>query len=177
MRILISAGNSPLARKLGVALAHNHSVRLFDRSASQPAPDGLEFVSGDPCDPDDVGKALAGVQAILHLAPYLPGRESEADAVSTLDDATRGTFVLANAARQAGVERIILASTLDLFDRLPGYYQVNEVWRPRPTPEISQLAPWLAELSLRENSRRGPFNSICLRFGKIVDDSFANSNP
>jgi nucleoside-diphosphate-sugar epimerase len=124
-----------------------------------------------------VSSALNGIQAIIHLAPYLPVHTVEVEAVVALDDATRGTFVLANAARQVGVERIILLSTLDLFDRLPAHYQVNEVWRPRPKPEISHLSPWMAELSLRENTRRGPFQSICLRLGEVVDDRFANTNP
>ncbi len=96
--------------------------------------------------------------------------------VAALDDATRGSFVLANAARQAGVERFILASTLDIFDRFPSHWQINEVWRPRPTPDISQLSPWLGELSVRENTRLGPFQSICLRFGEIVDDAHASNN-
>src|SRR3954454_5361779 len=108
MRIFISGGNSTLARQIRMALSPSHAIRLFDRVSSLPTPSSLEFVSGDPCDPASVAKALDGVQTILHLAPYLPGRAGEQDAVSALDDATRGTFVLANAARQVGVARIIL---------------------------------------------------------------------
>jgi nucleoside-diphosphate-sugar epimerase len=121
--------------------------------------------------------AVSGVQAVLHLAPYLQGRSVNAAPVTALDDATRGTFVLANAAREAGVERIIVASTLDLFSRFPAHYQINEVWRPRPTTDLDQLCPWLAELSLRENTRRGPFHGLCLRLGEVVDNAHAATHP
>ncbi|MCC6456547.1 MAG: NAD(P)-dependent oxidoreductase [Caldilineaceae bacterium] len=177
MHLLITGGDSALARRLATALAPDLSIRLFDRAFTSSPASEVETVTGDPCDPADVARALEGIDAILHLAPYLPGRDREADDITALDEATRGTFVLVNAAREAGVARILLASTLDLFDRLPAHYDVNEVWRPRPTPEIAQLCPWLAELSLRENARRGQLQAICLRLGQIIDDAHAASHP
>ena len=177
MRLLITGGDSDLARQLAGLLTPEHAVRLFDRSFNKPAPDGIEHATGDPCEPEAVNAALGNIDAVLHLAPYLPGRGRDADPITALDDATRGTFVLANSMREAGVQRIILASTLDFYDRFPAHYQINEVWRPRPTPEIPHLSPWLAELSLRENTRLGPFNSVCLRLGTIVDDAAAARQP
>ena len=176
MHILITGGDSTLARSLAAALiADGSTVRLFDRTFSATSTANIEQASGDPCDPDTLDSAMAGVYAILHLAPYLPGREREVADLQAIDDATRGTFVLANAARKAGVQRIILASTLDLFDRLPAHYNVNEAWRPRPTPETSQLSPWLAELSIREHTRVGGFDAVCLRLGRIMDDAQASA--
>lgn len=177
MHLLITGGDSSLARQLASSLASDHSIRLFDRTFSTPVVPDIQQVSGDPCNEGDIRNALGDVDAIIHLAPYLPEREIDADAITALDDATRGTFVLVNAARQAGIERIILLSTLDLFDRLPSHWKVNEGWRPRPTPDIAQLAPWMAELSLRENVRRGQLQGICLRLGQVVDDRYANDNP
>ena len=177
MRLLITGGNSDLAHQLADLLASDHAVRLFDRAFNNPAPDGIAQVTGDPCDPEAVKAAVSGVDTVLHLAPYLPDRGRDTDPIIALDDATRGTFVLANSVREAGVQRIILASTLDFYDRFPAHYQINEVWRPRPTPEITHLSPWLAELSLRENTRLGPFNSVCLRLGTIVDDAGAAQQP
>src|SRR5688572_24482697 len=116
MHLLITGGDSSLAHHLATALATDHTIRLFDRAFFTPVVSGVTQVSGDPCDPATVANALEGVDAILHLAPYLPARITEADPITALDDATRGTFVLTNAARQAGIERIVLASTLDLFD-------------------------------------------------------------
>jgi nucleoside-diphosphate-sugar epimerase len=172
MHLLITGGNGELARRIAQALSPDMSVRLFDRHFTEPVPSGIEQATGDPCDPDAVSRAMQGINVVLHVAPYIYGRDKKSNAITALDDATRGTFVLANAARMAGVERIVLLSTLDFFDRLPAHYQINEVWRPRPTPELPDLTAWLAELSIRENTRRGPFHSICLRAGEIVDDDY-----
>ena len=177
MRLLITGGDSSLARRLATLLTAELTIRLFDRTFSAPVPAGVEQATGDPCDPATVTSALAGIDAILHLAPYLPEREIDVEALRALDDSSRGTFVLVNAAREVGVQRIVLASTLDLFDRLPAHWLVNETWRPRPIPEISHLSPWLAELSMRENVRRGQIQAICLRLGQVVDDHDANNNP
>jgi nucleoside-diphosphate-sugar epimerase len=175
MHLLITGGDSKLARHLATALAPDVTIRLFDRAFSAPLPN-VEQVTGNPCEPTDIAAVLDGIDAILHLAPYLLGRERDVTPVTALDDTTRGSFVLVNAARQVGVERIILTSTLDLFDRLPAHYKINEVWRPRPAPELAQLCPWLAELSIRENVRRGQLQGICLRLGQVVDDAFASSH-
>lgn len=177
MTILITGGDSALARRLAAALVAEGPVRLVDRAFSAPGPEGVPQVVGDLRDPEAMAAALAGVGVVLHVAPYLAGRERSEEAVTALDEATRGSFVLFNAARTAGVERFVLFSTLDLFARMPAHWRVNEGWRPRPEPELAQLCPWLAELSVRENSRVGALQSICLRVGRIVDDATAAAQP
>src|SRR6188768_939365 len=134
MHILITGGNSRWARQIATALSPAHKLRLFDRSFTHPVDDGIESVTGDPCEPTTFEHALEGIDVLLHFAPYLAGLDPSVDTVTTLDEATRGTFVVTNAARQAGVSRIILAGTLAYFDRFPEHFQVNEEWRPRPTP-------------------------------------------
>ncbi len=173
MTVLITGGDSALARMLAAALVPDQPVRLFDQAFSASAPAGAAHVTGDLRTPAEVEAALDGVDAVLHLAPYLVGRERTQDAVTALDESARGSFVLFNAARAAGVDRFILLSTLDLFRRLPAHWRVNESWRPRPEPDLSQLGPWLAELSVRENSRVGTVQSLCLRVGRIVQDPAA----
>lgn len=177
MTILITGGDSALARTLAAALTAEGPVRLIDQGFTTPLLEGAAQVTGDLRDPEAARAAVAGVGVVVHLAPYLVGRERDEDAATALDETTRGSFVLFNAARAAGVERFILFSTLDLFDRMPAQWRVNEGWRPRPTPELSQLCPWLAELSVRENSRVGALQSIGLRVGKIVDDVVAATQP
>jgi nucleoside-diphosphate-sugar epimerase len=143
------------------------SRRLFPAQL----PSGVETRTGPLRDPAFVADALDGVDLVLHLAPLLsPSAPDDADTV--LDEAGRGTYVLLDQALSAGVRRFVLGSTLDLFDRLPAHWKVNEDWRPRPTPTLHQLSPWLAELSVRESVRTVPgARALCLRFGQIVDDS------
>jgi nucleoside-diphosphate-sugar epimerase len=186
MTILITGGDSRLARGLAAALAAESGVRLIARRFTGPVPGPpVEQVTGDLRVPEQVRAALAGVQVVIHAAPYPagrvdgepPGPDAAAAQDHVLDEAARGSYVLFDAARTAGVERFILLSTLDLFDRLPDAWRVDEGWRPRPTPEPAQLGPWLAELSVRENSRVGTLQSICLRLGRMVDDETSAGHP
>jgi nucleoside-diphosphate-sugar epimerase len=175
MSLLITGGNSPFARTLAAALASTYSVRLFDQQFTEPLPE-VATVTGELRNPDEVASALQGIDTIIHLAPFTVAQQG-LDEVTALDLTTRGSYVLVNAARAAGVQRFILASSLSLFDRWPAHYQVNEQWRPRPEPALAQLCPWLGELSVRENLRLGTIQGICLRFGQIVTEEEAASQP
>ena len=108
------------------------------------------------------------MSTVLHLAPLTTRLGNDTD---TLDHATRGTYQLALAAAEAGVERIIQGSTLDLFATLWARYRVDEGWRPRPQPEVDQLSAYLAEVALREVSRETGVAALCLRYGHVVDDA------
>ena len=68
MHILITGGDSALARRLADALAPTATIRLFDRAFDAPLPEGVQQATGDPCDPAAVSHALNGIDAILHLA-------------------------------------------------------------------------------------------------------------
>ncbi|HXF64103.1 MAG TPA: NAD(P)-dependent oxidoreductase [Caldilineaceae bacterium] len=182
MQILITGGDSRLARRLAASLAGDHTVRLFDRSfgaaaVGEAGAGPFQQATGDLRNPEEARAALEGIDAVIHAVPYLAGRERSTDAMTALDEATRGAYVLFNAARDQGVDRFILLSTLDLFDRLPAHWRVNEEWRPRPAPDLEQLCPWLSELSVRENSRVGAMQSICLRLGRVVDNETAARLP
>ena len=112
---------------------------------------------------------LAGIEAVLHLAPLL-AVEAEQPA---FDLATRGTYNLMNAAIGAGVRRVVVGSTLDLFERVPAAWKVTEGWRPRPRPVPEHLAPLLAEQSVRESARSVNLPTICLRFGQASEEETA----
>jgi nucleoside-diphosphate-sugar epimerase len=165
MIVLMTGGNSPLARAVASELSGEYQFRLADRRLDAPLPPGAESFAGDPCDAGFIQETVSGVDAILHLSPVFPIASSESDA---LDQAARGTFALLKAAGEAGVRRFVLGSSLDLFEKLPSHWRVTESWKPRPQPVIEQLGPWLAELSLREFARLGSLDATVLRFGRIV---------
>ncbi|MBW3623516.1 MAG: NAD-dependent epimerase/dehydratase family protein [Armatimonadetes bacterium] len=172
MRLLVTGGDSPLARALYSALAGELTFRAVDARYTAPLPSNVERLEGDLRDPDFTAGALEDVEAVLHLAPLFP---PPGDDSTRFDHAARGTYVLANAAAGAGAHRILLGSTLGLFDRFPASWRVTESWRPRPRPRAEDLGPWLAELSLREGARALPLHALCLRFGRIVDTEEARS--
>src|SRR5262249_45829840 len=84
-----------------------------------------------------------------------------------LDAAARGMFVLLHAARKAGVRRVVLASRLDLMAAYPERWLVDETWKPRPDATAARLAPYLAELTLREVVRAEAILGVCLRLGNL----------
>jgi nucleoside-diphosphate-sugar epimerase len=175
MRILITGANGRFARSIVEALSPEHTFRALDMQFSEPFPQEVERYEADLRDPGAVTTAVQGTDAVLHLAPISVSEDS--DDLMALDMATRGTYVLMNAARESGVAHVIVGSTLDLFERMPANWRVNEVWRPRPMPNTAQLCAWLAELSARECARVGGPLVTCLRFGHIVDDAEAATHP
>lgn len=174
MHLLITGGDSRLARAVIAALPEETRVRLLDTRFTASFPGLPDAREGDLRDREFVTAALEGVDTVLHLAPLFP---PVSDELEVLDLATRGTYVLTTAAAEAGVQRFVVGSTLALFDRLPAHWKVEERWRPRPEPRLEQLAPWLAELSVRECARVNDLHAFCLRFGQIVDAADAAAQP
>lgn len=153
MTILITGANRPIGQLASKHFEKKHAVRRVNSDV-------------DLCQPDIVDSLVEGVNAILHLNVYDPdwGSLSEQD---HLDATAQGTYVLMNEAQDAGVERVILASSLALFDVYPDDYVVDESWQPQPTADARSLAPYLAELACREFARQGGIGAIGLRFGAL----------
>jgi nucleoside-diphosphate-sugar epimerase len=177
VRLVLTGGDGRLARAAATALAGGHEVRVVDRAFASDLPGGVDARVGDLRDPRFVADAVADRDVVLHLAPLLPPLPADEES-ALLDVAGRGTYVLLDAALDAGVRRFVVASTLDLFDRLPAGWKVDEQWRPRPEPRVEHLGPWLAELSARESVRTVPeARALCLRFGRIADAAEAGAQP
>jgi nucleoside-diphosphate-sugar epimerase len=134
----------------------------------------------DLTDPDLAAGLVRGVDAIVHLAPWvLVDARANAAGGDLLDAAARGTHVLYRAALQAGVTRAVQASTLAVMDAYPDELEVTEQWRPRPRPEPRHLAPYLAELVAREFARdpqlEVPLAVVCLRLADADDLPLADA--
>ena len=123
---------------------------------------------------------MRDVDAVVHLLPlrladaFEGGKISEPDA---MDLAMRGIRNLIVESVRASVPRVIVGSSLALFDRHPPHWDVTEMWRPRPSPITRELLPWVTELSVRELIRLGTIEAICLRFGHVVDEEEIDGEP
>jgi len=71
----------------------------------------VEFFKGDIRDPKIVDKAVAGVQAVIHLAAHTSVMESIKKPQINLETNVQGTFNLLQASVKHGVKRFIFAST------------------------------------------------------------------
>ncbi|KIZ17967.1 NAD-dependent epimerase/dehydratase family protein [Streptomyces natalensis] len=83
---------------------YGYRLRLFDRRPVDGAPDA---VTADLGDKEALRTALAGVDAIVHLA----GISLEAPFEKILRSNIEGTYHLYEAAREAGVRRVVFASS------------------------------------------------------------------
>jgi UDP-glucose 4-epimerase len=115
-RILVTGGagfiGATLVRRLAGA---GHRVRVLDNYSTGDiahlAGVDAELVEGDIRDASTLDAALAGMEAVVHLAAAGSVIMSIADPAANFDVNVLGTFRVLDAARRAGVERTVQAST------------------------------------------------------------------
>ena len=135
----------------------------------------LEYRRADLRDPGAARQALGGAGLVVHARPHdAPPGEGAAGEARFLDVIGRGTYVLVQAAREAGIGRIVLVSPISLMRDYEGY-AAEPWWRPRPRPDAEGLAPYLAELVCREIARTGAIEVRCLRMGALDDPEGTSS--
>ena len=181
MRILLTDARSVLSTRLIESLAHrpDTSVRVVGRAHPEVSPE-VEYLTGELTDRRLASEAVAGVDAVVHLLPLRLADAFEGDKISepdVMDLVMRGTRNLVLESVRASVPRVIVGSSLAVFDRHPPHWDVTEMWRPRPSPATRELLPWVTELSVRELIRLGRIEAICLRFGHVVDEEEIQGEP
>jgi UDP-glucose 4-epimerase len=155
-----------LVRRL---LASGYPVRVFDNlSTGDPAHlAGLdaELVKGDIRDAANLDDALSGMNAIIHLAAAgsVIGSVQEPD--MNFDVNVLGTFRVLDAARRAGIERVVQASTGGALigDATP---PVNEQSLPKP------ISPYGASKLAGEGyahafAKTYGVRTVAIRFGNV----------
>ncbi|GIF53342.1 nucleoside-diphosphate-sugar epimerase [Asanoa ferruginea] len=106
-RVLITGGAGRIGSLLTARLAADYAVRSFDVAPQQPA-DGVETIRGLIGDLDTVTAACAGVDVVIHLAA-IPSESLWEELVRVNIEGTRTVL---EAARLAGVPKVILASSI-----------------------------------------------------------------
>ena len=94
-------------------------VRVLD-NLSTGKPENLagldvEFLEGDVRDTGMVAKATAGIDLVFHEAAFVSVPQSMQDPLLCFDINQRGTEILLDAARRAGVGRVVLASSSAVY--------------------------------------------------------------
>ncbi len=116
MKVLVTGAAGFLGRQVVRALRQRgHEVRALVRPQTppsrEPASPGVEEFRADLCSSPDLQGACEGVQAVVHLAAKMRG-----DDQSIVDTAVRGTERLLKAMEQMGVKRMVLASSLSVYN-------------------------------------------------------------
>ena len=124
-RILITGAGGQVGSFLRPLLREKYQLRLLDRAPIVDLDPEEEFVQGDLSDVGQLIEALSGVQGVLHLA----GVSVEDAWDKILPNNIVGTYNLFEAARQAGVKRVLFASS----NHAIGFYRRDQHIGPNVT--------------------------------------------
>lgn len=159
--VLVTSASTELAQTIAGELRHDYRVRLTAQTNVQTA---YEFLESPLNHDESTAVAVRGVEAIVHVAEPLP----DVDAAEKIDHRTRCTHNLLRAAVEEGVRAIVYLSSLRMMSGYDESFQIDEDWRPLPTPASGGLSDYLGEFVCREFAREGKLDVIVLRLGKIV---------
>ncbi len=142
-----------VARKL---LERGHAVRALVRDATRlpgPLAGQVEVVTGDVTDAASVFAAAKGVDWVFHAAGVPEQAVRDEGLFERVNH--HGTVHVLDAARKAGVRRVIYTSTMDVFAAAPGAVLSEGPVDPRPRPTAYERSKQHAELAARAAAAQG----------------------
>ncbi len=174
MRVLVTGGAGFIGSHAAEALlARGDQVSVIDNLDPYYDPaikrgnlallgDRLRFIEGDLRDPEALGAALEGVDAVLHLAARAGVRRSIAEPALYVDNNVRGMQLLLDAMRDRGLRRLVYASSSSVYGaRSEGPFRESD---PVRAPESPYAATKMAgELLAHAASRTWGLSVSCCR--------------
>jgi len=156
-----------------------YRLRLTDRIAAVPADDGQDVVTVELTDYEDVLAAMSDVWAVVHLAADTRGSAPWASVLPNNIEATRNVF---EAAREAGVGKVVYASTHHVCGYALGEDGACGTPGLSPLPirpdSLYAVSKAFAEALGRYYSDRHGMSVICLRIGSCHGgDDAASQRP
>jgi len=188
VNVLVTGACGRVGRATIDALSERHSLRLVDCVAPaeatlldnsgnrvlRPLQTKWPFATAEITDPEAMLAAMDGVEAVVHLAGHLWGYPEHG--VEAFRTNALGTFVALDAARQAGISRILTASSINAFGTIywrlsnePAPYEsmpLTEDFDPVPEDPYS-LSKLVGEETCAAFARAYGLTAIALRFGAV----------
>lgn len=144
MRVLVTGGAGFIGSHVVQALTESgHEAVVFDVSTAAGA---------DVRNPEAVGRALSGVDAVCHQAAMVGLGNGVLDAPEYVSRNDLGTAVLLAAMAEAGVRRLVLAGSMVVYGE--GRYECEEHGVVRPGPRAVR------------DLDAGRFEPVCPRCGR-----------
>ncbi len=119
MHALVTGGAGFIGSHIAESLlAAGHTVRVLDDLSSgfrENVPAGADLVEGGIADAAKVGQAMEGVEVVFHQAAHRAVLRSVVDPLATDTANNHGTLTVLKAAADAGVRRLISASSSSVY--------------------------------------------------------------
>ncbi|MDD2103886.1 NAD-dependent epimerase/dehydratase family protein [Pseudomonas putida] len=182
-RILVTGGAGFIGSHLVEALLeHGYSVRVLDDLSSGKLSNlpidrcHLTLVVGDVADAPTVARAMKDCTAVVHLAAVASVQASVDDPIATHQSNFIGTLNICEAMRQAGVRRVVYASSAAIYGNNGEGTAISE-----DTPK-NPLTPYAADKLASEHfldfyRRQHGLEPVILRFFNIYGPRQDPSSP
>lgn len=168
MRILVTGGAGFIgSHSVAALLAAGHTVVVLDNlstGAADNLPPAADLRVADLADAAALAGAVAGCDAVLHLAALVSVPQSLQEPLATFAVNTTGTAAVLEAARRAGVGRVVLASTCAVYGELPGVKDEEAPLRPQVPYSASKL---MAEELAACYTRAYGLHTVSLRYFNV----------
>ena len=173
MRVLITGGGGNLGRVLAPGLEEaGHEPVLMD---NRPLDTPYESILGDLRDKTEVLRALRGVDVVVHAAALHGIHLEKFTADEFWDLNVAGTRNVYEAARELGIEKVLLCSTMAAYGEVAregGDPPVVTEDLPLEPKDYYGLSKSLCEEIAAYYHRRHGIRTIAYRLGMFVPESF-----
>jgi nucleoside-diphosphate-sugar epimerase len=152
-------------------LNRGESVRVLDdfstgkRENLAPFQGRFEMIEGSLTEPETVARAMAGVNHVLHQAAIPSVPRSIANPLATNNANVTGTLNVLVAARDAGVRRLVMASSSSVYGDSPTLPKKEDM--PANPKSIYAASKLIGEHYARVFSTVFGLSVVCLRYFNV----------
>lgn len=169
MNLLITGGAGFIGSSVvEQAIAAGHTVRVFDNLETGErahVPAGVPLIEGDIRDPEALRGAMAGVDAVIHLAAMVSVVRSVQEPKACWDVNVTGTHNVLAAAQEARCRRVVLASSAAVYGNAAALPKL-ETHTPEPASPYA-LTKGMNEVHAEYFSRYMGLETVCMRFFNV----------
>ena len=163
-RVLVTGASGRVGRHVVDALVGDREVTVLDLA---PPVQDVRFIEGDVLDLAKVRASMADQDAVIHLAAIDIGVPAEPEAYFGTN--VMGTWHTVQAAREAGIRKIVLASSISAVgvgemrpDFPPEYLPIDEAHALKPAHAYG-VSKLVVEDIARSFALQGDVSITCLR--------------
>ena len=165
MKVLLVGGSGHVGSFVTPYLRPHHALRVLDLQPPRHAE--VEFVQGSITNPDDLRRALSGVDTFINMVMKSPQGGSSTDQtltqiVENYEVNTLGLHLLLWTAQALGITRGVHTSTMSVHYRERSWYPSEELV-PYDTPSVYGLTKGFGEQICQYFARWFDMNLIALR--------------